>query len=253
VLDRLEKDYARVEHEWLLSLNGDEHRAADAAAAGDSAQAAAAAGGHGGSIATRRGSTGHATTRAGSPDSPASGDADAVGEGDGGGGTLYHRADQIVADCTVCAVCQEPDAQDANEFVYCDGCGAALHQVRAWCPARGPWRTGTALMSPVFFVPPHAMGGQACYGIITVPERGWLCQGCSSVGEALRCILCPNRGAPGTATGGGGGAVVAHRVLIDSGACGRKDLGRDRRADEAHGQGRVVPRQLRALDPRDGV
>lgn len=40
---------------------------------------------------------------------------------------------------------------------------------------------------------PAALGMQACYGILKVPEGSWLCRTCA-LGVQPKCLLCPKKG-----------------------------------------------------------
>ncbi len=58
-------------------------------------------------------------------------------------------------------VCREPDSDDTNEMVFCDGCNLCVHQ--------------------------------ACYGIEQIPKGSWLCAPCE-LNIKPQCVLCPNNG-----------------------------------------------------------
>lgn len=55
----------------------------------------------------------------------------------------------------------QPDAEDTNEMVFCDGCNICVHQ--------------------------------ACYGIMKVPQGSWLCRICA-LAIKPDCVLCPRTG-----------------------------------------------------------
>jgi len=55
----------------------------------------------------------------------------------------------------------QPESEDNNEMVFCDGCDICVHQ--------------------------------ACYGIQKIPEGSWLCRVCA-MGIKPTCILCPKMG-----------------------------------------------------------
>jgi hypothetical protein len=64
-------------------------------------------------------------------------------------------------DEVVCDVCREPDSDETNEMVFCDGCNLCVHQ--------------------------------ACYGIDKIPKGSWLCAPCE-LNIKAQCVLCPNNG-----------------------------------------------------------
>lgn len=67
-------------------------------------------------------------------------------------------------DHIVCDVCQNPDAEDDNEMVFCENCNICVHQ--------------------------------ACYGIVDIPLGDWFCNSCRDLGSKKNavCVLCPNVG-----------------------------------------------------------
>jgi hypothetical protein len=70
----------------------------------------------------------------------------------------YLKQKSCEDDAVVCDICLLPDADDANEMVFCERCNCCVHQ--------------------------------NCYGIPTVPSGTWLCKPCSILRRPA-CILCP--------------------------------------------------------------
>uniref|UniRef100_A0A915PMZ6 Uncharacterized protein n=1 Tax=Setaria digitata TaxID=48799 RepID=A0A915PMZ6_9BILA len=63
-----------------------------------------------------------------------------------------------------CDVCRQPDCEEDDKIIFCDGCNVSVHQ--------------------------------SCYGLDSVPSDEWLCQKCIILGcNALpSCVLCPLTG-----------------------------------------------------------
>ncbi|VDK83417.1 unnamed protein product [Litomosoides sigmodontis] len=63
-----------------------------------------------------------------------------------------------------CDICRQPDYEDDDKIIFCDGCNVGVHQ--------------------------------SCYGLDSVPSDEWLCQKCMLLGyNALpQCVLCPLTG-----------------------------------------------------------
>ncbi|KAK6102073.1 PHD-zinc-finger like domain family protein [Brugia pahangi] len=63
-----------------------------------------------------------------------------------------------------CDICRQPDYEEDDKIIFCDGCNVGVHQ--------------------------------SCYGLDSVPSDEWLCQKCMLLGyNALpQCVLCPLTG-----------------------------------------------------------
>ncbi|VDO12321.1 unnamed protein product, partial [Brugia timori] len=63
-----------------------------------------------------------------------------------------------------CDICRQPDCEEDDKIIFCDGCNVGVHQ--------------------------------SCYGLDSVPSDEWLCQKCMLLGyNALpQCVLCPLTG-----------------------------------------------------------
>ncbi|CAG9534829.1 unnamed protein product [Cercopithifilaria johnstoni] len=63
-----------------------------------------------------------------------------------------------------CDICRQPDYEEDDKIIFCDGCNVGVHQ--------------------------------SCYGLDSVPPDEWLCQKCMLLGyNALpQCVLCPLTG-----------------------------------------------------------
>ncbi|VDM06767.1 unnamed protein product [Wuchereria bancrofti] len=63
-----------------------------------------------------------------------------------------------------CDICRQPDYEEDDKIIFCDGCNVGVHQ--------------------------------SCYGLDSVPSDEWLCQKCMFLGyNALpQCVLCPLTG-----------------------------------------------------------
>lgn len=77
---------------------------------------------------------------------------------------------QLIDETQQCVICNEPDVDNVNSIVYCDGCDIAVHQ--------------------------------ECYGVPFIPEGQWLCRRCKSQppGTTLSCLFCPHRSGAFTKT-----------------------------------------------------
>eukprot|EP01099_Mayorella_cantabrigiensis_P004345 TRINITY_DN3260_c0_g1_i1.p1 TRINITY_DN3260_c0_g1~~TRINITY_DN3260_c0_g1_i1.p1 ORF type:complete len:145 (+),score=16.79 TRINITY_DN3260_c0_g1_i1:643-1077(+) len=69
-------------------------------------------------------------------------------------------------------ICSDPDYEEDNLIVFCDGCNIPVHQ--------------------------------KCYGIPKIPRGNWFCNRCQSTQKDIECIFCPNTdGAVKPVLGGG--------------------------------------------------
>ncbi|VBB32174.1 unnamed protein product [Acanthocheilonema viteae] len=63
-----------------------------------------------------------------------------------------------------CDICRQPDYEEDDKIIFCDGCNVGVHQ--------------------------------SCYGLDSVPSDEWLCQKCMLLGYNAfpQCVLCPLTG-----------------------------------------------------------
>jgi len=76
---------------------------------------------------------------------------------------IFEKIESKIANEDVCAVCCEPDGDEDDQIILCDGCDVAVHQI--------------------------------CYGVSVVPQGSWFCDKCTAVGPtpSVECVLCPNQ------------------------------------------------------------
>lgn len=79
-------------------------------------------------------------------------------------------ANNLPAEDSLCAVCDDGECEASNAIVFCDGCNLAVHQGGS-----------TPVYLPGWFMLKHIYYTRRsdCYGVPYIPEGQWLCRKCT--------------------------------------------------------------------------